>query len=423
MNYKAILAEYLATKISQLQIHKTAAEIESLIELPKDLKMGDLAVPCFIFAKELKKGPPVIAKDILALCNDLPTEFQKITALGPYLNFQINKAALAADIVPQILSGEFTKKRPRSGLKTMIEYSQPNTHKAFHVGHTRNVSLGDALVHICEWAGDEVIAANYIGDVGTHIAKCLWQYNESGLRYDDFKDKMTRGEFLGMLYTQADKHLDFYTLTKSPHPHVQTAKVLSVSTHPQNDKWLVAELETSDGPKTVVTGVAGFTKGDIVPYAFIGTRINGKRIEPTDKKGITSLGMLCAPSEISLSDDASKIFVFPKDTKVGIEVADYFKNPDCKHSSVVTEIQRREKAVSETLQKLEKQDPELTQLWKETRDWSLNDFNEIYKWLDARFDHVFYESEVADPGKKVVAEYLEKGVFKKDQGAIVLELT
>ncbi|NIP74309.1 MAG: arginine--tRNA ligase, partial [Gammaproteobacteria bacterium] len=53
---------------------------------------------------------------------------------------------------------------------------QPNTHKAFHVGHMRNVALGDALVRILEYNGHEVVAANYIGDVGTHIARCLWFY-------------------------------------------------------------------------------------------------------------------------------------------------------------------------------------------------------------------------------------------------------
>jgi arginyl-tRNA synthetase len=423
MNYKLALATYLAKKLQELQIHKAAKDLEALIELPKDLKLGDLAFPCFLFAKELKKGPPVIAKEIEKLCLDLPTEFSKITAVGPYLNFHLNKAALAASLVPQVLDGSFLAKRPRNGLKTMIEYSQPNTHKAFHVGHTRNVSLGDSLVNICEWSGDEVIAANYIGDVGTHIAKCLWQYKESGLRYDTVKDKMTRGEFLGMLYSEADKQLDFFTLTQAPHPHVQTAKVLKISSHPQEPKWIVVNLETSEGKKTVVTGVKGFKEDDIVPYALIGARINGKRIDVTDKKGVTSDGMLCAPSEISLSDDASRVFVFPADTKVGVEVADYFKKSDCKITAVAEEIQRREKAVSETLQKLEKLEPELHKLWQETRDWSLNDFNEIYKWLDARFDHVFYESEVADAGKKVVQEYLAKGIFKKDQGAIGIDLS
>ena len=59
--------------------------------------------------------------------------------------------------------------------KIMIEYSQPNTHKIFHVGHMRNVALGDSLIRIYEQLGFPVVAANYFGDEGTHVATCLWQ--------------------------------------------------------------------------------------------------------------------------------------------------------------------------------------------------------------------------------------------------------
>jgi arginyl-tRNA synthetase len=425
MNYKSILAKYLANKLGSLQLQKSEADIESLVELPKDLKLGDLAFPCFQFAKELKKGPPVIAAEIAKLCTDLPGEFSKVNAVGPYLNFFINKAELAADIIPKVLDGSFLAKRPRSGLKTMIEYSQPNTHKAFHVGHTRNVSLGNALVHICEWVGDEVVAANYIGDVGTHIAKCLWQYKESGLRYEDVQGKMSRGEFLGMLYTEADRQLDFTTLTKAPYPHVQTAKILAVKKLNHNDTtYYQVDVETSKGKKTVVTAATGYEVGDIVPYAFVGAKVEGRgRIQIVERFGITSEGMLCAPNEINLGEEANKLYVFPKNTAIGLEVADYFKTTDAKYKSITDEILRRESAVSDTLKKLEKEEPEVHKLWQETRQWSLNDFDEIYKWLDARFDHFFFESEVAAPGKKVVQEYLQKGVFKTDQGAVGVDLS
>ena len=56
----------------------------------------------------------------------------------------------------------------------MIEYSQPNTHKILHVGHMRNLCLGNSLVRLNKYLGHEVIASTYPGDVGTHVAKCLW---------------------------------------------------------------------------------------------------------------------------------------------------------------------------------------------------------------------------------------------------------
>ena len=48
----------------------------------------------------------------------------------------------------------------------MIEFSQPNTHKEFHVGHGRNVCLGDSVVKIFNYAGHNVVPVNYIGDEG-----------------------------------------------------------------------------------------------------------------------------------------------------------------------------------------------------------------------------------------------------------------
>jgi arginyl-tRNA synthetase len=58
----------------------------------------------------------------------------------------------------------------------MIEFSHPNTHKAFHVGHLRGTILGDALCRILEFAGNDVVRANYPGDMGLHVIKWLWGY-------------------------------------------------------------------------------------------------------------------------------------------------------------------------------------------------------------------------------------------------------
>ena len=53
-------------------------------------------------------------------------------------------------------------------MKVMVEYSQPNTHKAFHVGHMRNCAIGDCVVRLFEHVGHQVVAANYFGDEGAH---------------------------------------------------------------------------------------------------------------------------------------------------------------------------------------------------------------------------------------------------------------
>ena len=58
----------------------------------------------------------------------------------------------------------------------MVEHSQPNTHKSFHVGHLRNSVLGIAVSNILRAAGYDVLDANYLGDIGMHVIKCLWCY-------------------------------------------------------------------------------------------------------------------------------------------------------------------------------------------------------------------------------------------------------
>ena len=84
----------------------------------------------------------------------------------------------------------------------MVEYSQPNTHKAFHVGHMRNLCLGDSIIRSLRGAGYEVVAANYFGDGGTHIAKCLWGLEQLSPE-QAIAPEEGRGEWLGKIYAQS----------------------------------------------------------------------------------------------------------------------------------------------------------------------------------------------------------------------------
>ncbi len=91
------------------------------------------------------------------------------------------------------------------GERILVEFSQPNTHKAFHVGHLRNVVLGDALCNILEAAGFEVIRANYINDTGLHVIKWLWNYQARHAGEAPGTDK-TR--WMGDIYAEANRRLE-----------------------------------------------------------------------------------------------------------------------------------------------------------------------------------------------------------------------
>ena len=130
-----------------------ASEIKALLETPKDSAHGDIAFPCFQLARALRKAPPAIAADLAAKLGKAiegGSEISKVVATGPYLNFFLNKASLAGVVIPAVINGEFLARRPSSGERVMVEYGSVNTHKSFHVGHIRNVALGDSIARLFE---------------------------------------------------------------------------------------------------------------------------------------------------------------------------------------------------------------------------------------------------------------------------------
>ena len=78
--------------------------------------------------------------------------------------------------------------------------------------------------------------------------------------------------------------------------------------------------------------------------------------------------------------------------------------------------------MSQVLSEIEAKSGASYDLWLKTRPWSLDDFREIYEWTSADFDHWFYESEVSEESQEIVDEYLKRGVFKEDDGAIGIDL-
>lgn len=151
-------------------------EVEGYIEAPKDHEMGDYAFPCFSLAKKMKKNPSDIAKEIYSKLNK--KGFEKVELKGPYINFFLDTKKLASSVMNKISKeGDDFGRSKRKG-KVMVEYSQANTHKAFHIGHVKATSMGESIARIMEFSGNKVIRANYQGDTGMHIAKWIWCYTK-----------------------------------------------------------------------------------------------------------------------------------------------------------------------------------------------------------------------------------------------------
>ena len=179
------------------------SELEKLIEVPKDSKMGDFSFPCFSLSKKLKKNPAEIAKDFSSKIQ-LSKEFERVEAVGPYLNFFVNKKILAEKTIEKITKGKEKYGSGKFGKeKVMIEFSQANTHKAFHVGHVRGTSLGESLARILEFSGNNVVRANYQGDTGMHVAKWVWCYQ----KYHSKEELENDESWIANIYVDAVKRL------------------------------------------------------------------------------------------------------------------------------------------------------------------------------------------------------------------------
>ncbi len=106
--------------------------------------------------------------------------FARIEAKNGYLNLYFDTREYSRRVIDRVLqeAAQFGRGGARRE-KIMVEFSQPNTHKAFHVGHLRNVILGESICRLLDFAGFDVVRANYIGDIGLHVIKWLWNYQSN----------------------------------------------------------------------------------------------------------------------------------------------------------------------------------------------------------------------------------------------------
>lgn len=177
---------------------------DSLVE-PPNPEMGHYAFGVFPLAKALKKAPPAIASDLVSKIPN-NTILKSAVAAGPYINFKLQMDWIGHSFLKEILNQSFfSRKVFAHSERTMIEFSQPNTHKELHVGHMRNACLGDSLVKILRYAGVDVVSSTFPGDVGTHVAKCLWYLK---YRYTGSVPETNRGEWLGQMYSTAHLTLE-----------------------------------------------------------------------------------------------------------------------------------------------------------------------------------------------------------------------
>lgn len=177
MNEKKLAAEAL---FKALDGALESDKIESLLEKPKSSEMGDLAFPAFTLAKELKKAPQMIAADIAEKI--ATTGFDKIVATGPYVNFFLDKAAVATDVINTIVKSDnfYGDQNLGNGANVTIDMSSPNIAKPFSIGHLRSTVIGDSLANIYQKIGYNPVRINHLGDWGKQFGMLIVAYKKWG---------------------------------------------------------------------------------------------------------------------------------------------------------------------------------------------------------------------------------------------------
>lgn len=156
--------------------HQVAeAEIVTLLEKPKHVDVGDVALPCFTFAKKLGKSPQTIAAEIQM---NLKCELiQSVEIVGGYVNLFLNQSIITQQVLTKIVQEQhlYGTQVANQG-NVVFDFSSPNIAKPFSMGHLRSTVIGNALANIAEKNGYHAIRINHLGDWGTQFGKLIVAY-------------------------------------------------------------------------------------------------------------------------------------------------------------------------------------------------------------------------------------------------------
>ncbi len=355
--------------------------------------------------KELKQHAEELSEQIAAKLTELG-EFDKVEAVKGYVNCFFNPDSFARDITARILDGGTDwGRREMSGGKVMVEYSQPNTHKAFHIGHVRNVCTGAALVRCFRYSGRNTLAANYYGDIGSHVFKSLWHLEKFHPDLKDAPDEpKERGRWLGNVYAKAQVELD------------ESKNLL-------DNVWdllkpLYRILKNALYDQKLTFGLFSYSP-DLLDIA---------------KNEIDLFENTSTEHQIRCIDHLARHAPVLLDRAINSDVVPY-ENHNWEPARVLTkklldiigsvdfhQILTRPLELIAIADRWNLRDPDLINLWEKTKKWSFDDFYRIYDELGAAFDKEFYESEVEEEGLHIVNELVQMDIVTESSGAKIVEI-
>ncbi len=267
---------------------------EVLVEHPENKNFGDYSANIALqIAKLEQKNSREIAEILKLKIDSQKSDFlKKIEIAGPgFINFYVSDKFFIDNL--KNIDENSGKGNALNNKKIIIDHTDPNILKEFHIGHLMSNTIGESLSRIFEFQGAKVKRVCYQSDVGLSVAKAMWGIIK--MQNNNFLKEGQYSKFLGVAYAYGSQ----------------------MYKDDQNARKQIIELN-------------------------------------------------------------KKIF--------------------------------------------EKSDKEINKLYDKGKRWSLENFDEIYKKLDTKFDYFIFESQVSDFGKKIVEKGLKDGIFEKgDNGAIIFK--
>jgi len=179
MNYNTCMdaakgiKEVIVSALGQLGISATLEAVT--LEHPADMAHGDYATnAALVYAKQAAKSPRDLAASIVEKLGTIDG-VEKIDIAGPgFINFTLSSQVLAQSLEAAIAQDMWGANDLQKGKKIMVEYTDPNPFKEFHIGHLMSNATGESISRLLQFSGAEIKRACYQGDVGLHVAKAIW---------------------------------------------------------------------------------------------------------------------------------------------------------------------------------------------------------------------------------------------------------
>ena len=178
---------------------------KNIIEFQKTRKEfeGDLTLVVFPLIRIFKKSPEEICNEIGYLLSKQIMFISSFNVIKGFLNIELNNNFWIESIIKISKTKNYgiTKKNNKSDT-TLVEFSSPNTNKPLHLGHIRNIVLGDSVSRIIEATGKNVKRVQIINDRGIHICKSMLAWQTFGNGETPEKANMKGDHLVGKYYVK-----------------------------------------------------------------------------------------------------------------------------------------------------------------------------------------------------------------------------